>query len=53
MSTTENEVAAPAVVPAPRRPGSLLATHARALLVTVATLAAAASALTYQLAEGF
>jgi hypothetical protein len=27
--------------------------HARALLVTVATLAAAASVLTYQLAEGF
>jgi len=47
------QVPAPAVVPAPRRPGSLLATHARALLVTVATLAAAASALTYQLAEGF
>jgi dTMP kinase len=46
-------VPAPAVVPAPRRPSSLLVAHARALLVTAATLAAAASALTYQLAEGF
>ena len=43
----------PAVVPAARRPGALLVAHARALLLTVATLAAAASVLTYQLAEGF
>jgi dTMP kinase len=52
-------VAAPAVVPAPRTPagwrrsGAVLVEHARALLVTAATLAAAASVLTYQLAEGF
>jgi hypothetical protein len=31
----------------------VLAAHSRALLVTFATLAAAASVLTYQLAEGF
>lgn len=31
----------------------MLVAHARALLLTVATLAAAASVLTYQLAEGF
>ena len=37
-------------VPAQR---SLMMAHARALIVTAATLAAAASALTYQLAEGF
>jgi dTMP kinase len=50
---------APTVVPASRvpagsrRPGALLVAHARALLMTVVTLAAAASVLTYQLAEGF
>ncbi|WP_433725689.1 dTMP kinase [Actinoplanes sp. CA-051413] len=49
----------PAVVPMPRvpagsrGPATMLVAHARALLVTVATLAAAASVLTYQLAEGF
>jgi dTMP kinase len=49
----------PAAVPKPRvpagrrRPRALLVAHARVLLVTVATLAAAASVLTYQLAEGF
>ncbi|MFI7541469.1 dTMP kinase [Actinoplanes sp. NPDC049599] len=45
--------AVPVELPAPRRPAALLVAHARALLVTVATLAAAASVLTYQLAEGF
>lgn len=43
----------PVPVAVPRQPRSLLMAHARALLVTAATLAAAASALTYQLAEGF
>ena len=43
----------PAAVREPRRPAALLLAHARALLLTVATLAAAASVLTYQLAEGF
>ena len=38
------------VRPGPAQPDDL---HARALIVTAATLAAAASALTYQLAEGF
>ncbi|AGZ39703.1 dTMP kinase [Actinoplanes friuliensis] len=38
-------------VPAPRT--AALVSHARALIVAVATLAAAASVLTYQLAEGF
>jgi dTMP kinase len=48
---------APTVVPAPRvpagsrRPAAVLMTHARALLLTLATLAAAASALTCQLAQ--
>jgi dTMP kinase len=37
----------------PWRPAAVLMAHARALLLTVATLAAAASVLTYQLAEGF
>jgi dTMP kinase len=36
-----------------RRPRAMLMAHARVLLVTAATLAAAASVLTYQLAEGF
>jgi dTMP kinase len=50
---------APAVIPLPRvptgsqGPATILVAHARALLVTAATLAAAASVLTYQLAEGF
>jgi dTMP kinase len=46
--------------PAPDRPvagarkaGRVLASHARALILGLATLAAAASVLTYQLAEGF
>ncbi|RSM54058.1 thymidylate kinase [Actinoplanes sp. ATCC 53533] len=43
----------PRVPAGPRRPRALLVAHARVLLVTVATLAAAASVLTYQLAEGF
>ena len=43
----------PAAVPAPRWPGAVLVAHTRALLLTVVTLAAAASVLTYQLAEGF
>jgi dTMP kinase len=49
----------PLVVPTPRvpagsrGPATMLVAHARALLVTAATLAAAASVLTYQLAEGF
>ena len=52
-------VAVPVAVPVPRvpagswRPGAMLVAHARAVLVTVATLAAVASAVTYQLAEGF
>ena len=41
----------PTAVPKPRVPK--IVAHARVLLVTVATLAAAASVLTYQLAEGF
>ncbi len=50
---------APAAIPAPRvpagsrRPGAMLVAHARVVLLTVATLAAAASVVTYQLAEGF
>ena len=43
----------PAAVRESRRPAAMLLAHARALLLTVATLAAAASVLTYQLAEGF
>ena len=46
-------VPAPRVPPGSRRPGTMLVAHARAVLVTVVTLAAAASVLTYQLAEGF
>jgi dTMP kinase len=36
-----------------RGPAAVLVSHARALMVVAVTLAAAASALTYQLAEGF
>ncbi len=36
-----------------RRPEAMLVAHARVAVLTVATLAAAASVLTYQLAEGF
>lgn len=43
----------PRVPAGPRRSATLLVAHARALLLTAATLAAAASVLTYQLAEGF
>lgn len=49
----------PRTVPLPRLPvesrgpAAVLVSHARALVVVAVTLAAAASALTYQLAEGF
>ena len=50
---------APRVVPAPRAsvetrgPAAVLVSHARALILAAATLAAVASVLTYQLTEGF
>jgi dTMP kinase len=43
----------PAELPRPRRAAGMLISHARALILGLATLAAAASVLTYQLAEGF
>jgi len=44
---------APVALPAPRGPMTAMALHARALMVTAATLAAAATALTLQWAELF
>ena len=46
-------VRVPRVRPESRRPGGMTVTHARVLLLTLATVAAAASALTCQLAGGF
>lgn len=47
------DLPAPRVPAGARRPGTKLVTHARTLVLAGATLAAAASVLTYQLAEGF
>jgi dTMP kinase len=48
------EIVPAAQVPAESRgPAAVLVSHARALIVVAATLAAAASVLTYQLTEGF